>query len=499
MTTKGLNSNGTSNYEDKSNDKSNDNYKSKDNSKSNTKQPTKKPFKRLLEFRTRIKELFLAGKTPIEICNVLNRPRQTVYTHIKNMLAEGELQPNQTTYNSRTGPPEERRRYKIIERTLEELSFYIKQELVPTARKMGYRLIELAVAAKKEGKYLIGLGLPDLPDPTDKNYQKEKKRFFDDFYKDSAEARRGVDNTYTKTGRFPKLPIDCFRDDNREAIGDTAMWEPSEPTADEPPEDPFEVAEDAILQCKNAILNYDGLCYEGEDGVNPGRWYKQPIYCEVWCESEAIQPDLLKFQHGRYVIVAASRGFPSTPFIYESCKRLKETAEKYDWIEKIVILYFGDSDKSGNYIRRNIERGLKWYQGSSKDLRIPVEVELRLVAIKPDQVKKFKLTGYQLEAFMTTEARLKVFKKILLDAINGCFDNNIYLENCPDEKYDYEANGEEEPTDIDPDEPDPDDSDSDLTIRQKMAQKITDAFVTGWLSLSLKKVNDDLDEEKDSR
>ena len=97
-----------------------------------------------------------------------------------------------------------------------------------------------------------------------------------------------------------------------------------------------------------------------------------------------------------------------------------------------------------------------------------------------------------------------MFKKILLNAINECFDNDIYLENCPDEKYDYEGNGEEEPDRHRPRRARPDDSDSDLTIQQKMAQKITDAFVTGWLSLllSLKKVEDDDDldkEEKDSR
>jgi hypothetical protein len=378
--------------------------------------------------------------------------RAAIYEHITKLLQDGQLNNNETTY-VKARPLEERKWYKIIKRTGEELPFYQRQGLVPTLRKMYYRLIELGVLTKSESNY-------------------------DQFSGKSAEARKGVDSTYRKPTNLPRLPIDCFRDDNRQTIGDTAMWEPSDPTPDEPPDDPMEIAKDAIRKCKDEILGYDGLCHEGEEGVEPGRWYKQPIYCEVWCESETIQPDFIKFQHGRAVKVAATRGFPSTPFMYESCKRLKEMADTYDWIEKIVILYFGDSDEAGNSIRTNVEAGLKWYEGSSDELCIPVPVELRLIAITPEQVKKFKLTGYQLEAFMTTEKRLRDFKKILLDAIDDCWDEDIYNDNCPDEEYDYEANEEEEPENIDPDNELY--GDTQITIREKMLKTTTEAFKPGW-------------------
>jgi hypothetical protein len=153
-------------------------------------------------------------------------------------------------------------------------------------------------------------------------------------------------------------------------------------------------------------------------------------------------------------------------------------AEKYDWIEKIVILYFGDSDESGNRIRTNVEAGLKWYQGQSDEFKIPVPVELRLIAITPEQVEKFKLTGYQLEAFMTTEKRLKDFKKILLDAIDECWDEDIYNDNYPDEEYDYEANDMEKPEDIDPDNTLYENT--QMTIRQKMFSMVTETFKEGW-------------------
>ena len=75
--------------------------------------------------------------------------------------------------------------------------------------------------------------------------------------------------------------------------------------------------------------------------------------------------------------------------------------------------------------------------------------------------------------------RLRIFKKILQDAIDAEWDEDIYYNNCPPEKYDYEAKGEEEPQDIDPDSV-PDDSEDGLTIREKMFKKITEAFYPGW-------------------
>ena len=71
--------------------------------------------------------------------------------------------------------------YNIIKRTGEELPFYTRQGLVPSLRKMNYRLVELNVIPK-----------------TDSNYN---------HFEYTTEARRGVDSTYTKPSRFPKLLI----------------------------------------------------------------------------------------------------------------------------------------------------------------------------------------------------------------------------------------------------------------------------------------------------
>jgi hypothetical protein len=183
----------------------------------------------------------------------------------------------------------------------------------------------------------------------------------------------------------------------------------------------------------------------------------------------------------------------STPFMFNKCKELKEIAESHDHIERIVILYFGDSDEDGNNIRKNIEKALIFYSGggtyisddgqeieipASEDLEIPVEIELRHIAITPEQVKGYKLTGYQLEAFMTTENRLKILKQILQDAIDDCHDEYIYDESCPPEEFNYEEAGIEEPKDIDPDNEFYEDT--GMTIREKMISMATEAFKPDW-------------------
>ena len=163
------------------------------------------------------------------------------------------------------------------------------ERLWPTLRKMFYRLIELGVMTKSNGNY-------------------------DRLTRKTAEARRGVDSTFTKITNLPSLPLYCFRDEKRATIGDTDINKyPVEPTPADWPEDPEEYIDDAIQTLKDAPEDYDGKCYGESRGVNCGKWYLQPKYCEIWCESETIQPDLLKFQDDINVRVAASGGFISTP------------------------------------------------------------------------------------------------------------------------------------------------------------------------------------------
>jgi hypothetical protein len=136
------------------------------------------------------------------------------------------------------------------------------------------------------------------------------------------------------------------------------MSEPLESTPDEPPLDGIGVAERAIKRCEIDIMSYDGSCYPGRPGNPPGGWYMQPIYCEIVCESDATKRQLEKIQNAdgtqRHVMITPIGGSPSVPVQAAMAKRFKQMAEAKDWIEKIVVLYFGDSDDKGNEIRMNI-------------------------------------------------------------------------------------------------------------------------------------------------
>jgi hypothetical protein len=171
--------------------------------------------------------------------------------------------------------------------------------------------------------------------------------------------------------------------------------------------------------------------------------------------------------------------------MYGNCKRIKDTVVRYKHIKKVVILYFKDYDKAGEYIARNQERGLNWYIHTYFGLK-DIELEFKRVAVTEEQIKKYKLIenpekkhNVQLEAFLTNDMSLRIFKKILQDAIDAEWDEDIYYYICPYKEYDYETRGEEEPQDIDPDSV-PDDSEDGLTIREKMFKKITEAFYPGW-------------------
>lgn len=190
--------------------------------------PKRKSPRRALELRAKIKELSLKGYTPARIAEEIGKTKQAVFLHLKNLVQDGELTQQQTNY-ARAGPVEERIWYKIIESTITDLSYYSKVGLEPTARKHAYRKIELALAVKAEGKtpaQLEDMGLPVLPDRNDKTYTKREKSFCSRFYRWTAEARRGVDFTYTKISKLPKMPLNCYRDDTRETTGYTDMDKP---------------------------------------------------------------------------------------------------------------------------------------------------------------------------------------------------------------------------------------------------------------------------------
>jgi uncharacterized protein (UPF0335 family) len=169
--------------------------------------------------------------------------------------------------------------------------------------------------------------------------------------------------------------------------------------------------------------------------------------------------------------------------------RLQQIAKEHDWIQKIVLLYFGYYDTYSDRIRRYLQNAIDHFCKN---------VEIRLVAVTPEQAKRLGLVASQLEAFITTEERLKQFKKMVLDAIKKCWDKSIYKENTPPKEYDYKANNEEEPESIDVDNELHIDTESyKVTKREHMAHMASSAFKFGWLDEAIARRQKELKEEEE--
>jgi hypothetical protein len=207
-----------------------------------------------------------------------------------------------------------------------------------------------------------------------------------------------------------------------------------------------------------------------------------------------------------YVQVIAPGGVGSTPDLYKHAMRLRAILDNHkDHLKKIIILYFGDLDSTGDWIDEYLVNTLKFY-----GLEPHKDFEFIRVAVTPEQVEKYDLVedpeynpeknkdsranrfaekypelvkkygpkfAIQVEAIITTQERIDAFKELINDEINEWWDEDIYLENCPDEEYDYDEHEEVEPEGIDPDNELVDGS--DLTIREAMIKMVTDAFKPG--------------------
>ena len=108
---------------------------------------------------------------------------------------------------------------------------------------------------------------------------------------------------------------------------------------------------------------------------------KQSVYVEVATEKDAlasIVEDAVKPYCTRLNVV---RGQVSATMVETMARRFDEAIMKG---QKPILLYMGDLDPSGVAIPRALKRNL--YEHHS------IDIELRRIALNPDQVKKYKLT-----------------------------------------------------------------------------------------------------------
>ena len=111
------------------------------------------------------------------------------------------------------------------------------------------------------------------------------------------------------------------------------------------------------------------------------------MYLEVWVEKNAMFPIVKQILKDKQVTVVPCSGFISHSKLWEHTKRLKD---KQDQGFKIVILYLGDLDPSGE----NMDIGLP---NRFTQMRLGLNVwdknkfECKRIAVKEEHVKKFGL------------------------------------------------------------------------------------------------------------
>lgn len=168
---------------------------------------------------------------------------------------------------------------------------------------------------------------------------------------------------------------------------------------------------------------------------NKNRWENQPIYPEVFIEKKALQGVFERPCNDNDVALSACKGYPSLTFLNEAAERFNERISQG---KKVVILYFGDYDCSGEDIPRSIEQNLR---------RMGCHITLKRIALTESQVSDWGLPHAPTK---TSDARAanwdgigqveldavepRKLRKMVEDAINGEFDPDLHDDLLEEEE-----------------------------------------------------------------
>lgn len=279
---------------------------------------------------------------------------------------------------------------QVLSETRNQLRDFDKQGIVPTLRAMFYTLVDLGVIPKT--------------------------------------AYHALSDHTSRWRENGTLSIDCFEDRTRRVIQDF---------------------DDEYLTVEQYIdIGFDYLRNAQHDYAIP-RWHKQPKYVELWLEKDAPVPSFRSMVKDRHVRIVPNRGHSSVAFFNSNVDRLKE---KHSQDKKIIILYFGDKDPSGEvmpkvYKRKLIEYGL--YNVDFVPLAVTTEQVNRFKLLHnpdPDTLRKLKkdpnkeafktkyglksdneLFAVQLEAMLTPKVRTYL-KRLVHRNVDRHFDQNIFKQ-----------------------------------------------------------------------
>lgn len=161
------------------------------------------------------------------------------------------------------------------------------------------------------------------------------------------------------------------------------------------------------------------------------KWEGQPHYIEVMVEKQALEGVLIPVCRALDIRFTANKGYSSSSALYETGKRLKESADagKCVW-----LLYLGDHDPSGMDMTRDIDDRTRLFSG--------VSVEVKRLALNMDQIRELappenpaKTTDSRSEAYIRRfgsssweldAIEPRMLASLVTDAVEGLRDSTLW-------------------------------------------------------------------------
>jgi hypothetical protein len=148
-------------------------------------------------------------------------------------------------------------------------------------------------------------------------------------------------------------------------------------------------------------------------------WAAAPVYCEVWCEKDALAGVLIEETEPYDVPLMVARGYASISFLHSAAKAIEAKGKP------AYIYHFGDLDPSGVDAARDIEAKLRRYAPGA-------EIHFERPAVTREQVEQWNLPTRPTK---TTDTRAKKFvgTSVELDAIPAATLRGLVRESI--ERY----------------------------------------------------------------
>lgn len=116
---------------------------------------------------------------------------------------------------------------------------------------------------------------------------------------------------------------------------------------------------------------------EARDRFNLEKWQRQPEYCEVWIEKDALSGVFSRICGELEVPFFACKGYTSLSAMWRASQRLRRKTQEG---KKVTIFHFGDHDPSGIDMTRDIIDRLFDFHA---------DLEVKRIALNMDQVEEF--------------------------------------------------------------------------------------------------------------